>query len=83
MLAVEGYADTYTGVVLDTVTTRLIIRVFVGRHTLVSLALNHQATTASGNKPLENLGEFLGYLLEGPLNGLILALIENLDEILN
>jgi hypothetical protein len=74
MLAVEGHADTNTGIVLYTL-ARLVIRVFFFSCALISLALDDQSTTTSWNQSLENRSELLGDLLECSLDCLILSLI--------
>jgi hypothetical protein len=46
-------------------------------------ALNHQTSMAGGHELLENGGKLLGHLLEGALDGLVLALIEVGDKLLD
>jgi hypothetical protein len=79
VLAVEGDADTNTGVVLNALSGLLLIGIFTG--TLISLSLNDETSTASWYKALENGCELLGDLLKGSLNGFILALIQDFNEL--
>lgn len=50
---------------------------------LVHLALNNELAMTSGNQFQEHFGKVLGHLLESSLNGLVLALIQRLDQFAN
>jgi hypothetical protein len=78
MLAVERHADAYASVVFYRLVAFVVI-VFV-LVAPISLALDDEAATTSWDETLKDCREFLGYLLEGTLYGLILALIKIADE---
>lgn len=50
-------------------------------HITINLFLHHQLALSSRHKRLEHLFKVLGHLLECPLDRLILALIERVDEL--
>ena len=49
----------------------------------VALALDDEPAFPGGHEAREDGGEFLGDLLEGALDGLVLALVEHLDQLLD
>jgi hypothetical protein len=81
-LGVERDADTDTRVVLHA-SGLLLIRVELTILTTVGFALNDKAAVTGRDQLLEDGGELLGDLLERALNGLILGLIEMIDELLD
>lgn len=81
-LRVEGHFDADAGVVFNTATI-LVVRVFRVSPALVSFPLDDQASTSSGNQPLEYFREFFRDLLEGPLDCLVFALVEMRNQLLD
>ena len=81
VLAVEGHADAYTSVVLYAFSSFIIIGVLTSP--LVGLSLDDKTAAASGYQTLEDRCELLGDLLECPLNGFILALIQDFNKLRN
>lgn len=81
MLAVERHADPNTSVIFYTLST-LFIRVFL-RSPLVGFPLDHQTTTTSRYQALEDRRKLFRDLLESALNSFVLALIKDLNKLLN
>ena len=85
VLTVEADTDTHAGIILhSTLVDRLFIfGLVITGLSLVGLALNDQSATTCRDEFLEDLGECFADLFERTLNGFVLSLIENLDEILD
>ena len=83
VLGVEGDGDADARVVLHArVSPRLVVRLGQRRLALrVALALDDEPASTRRNQAREDAGEFLGHLFEGALDGLVLALVEVLDEV--
>lgn len=85
MLAIETNADPNSNIILYTLLRILIIRfefVILSLGT-VCFALDNQTPAACRDELLENGGKFTRHLLKGSLNGLILPLVQHLDQIIN
>jgi hypothetical protein len=83
VLAVKAHADPNPGVILHTLPRLLLAILLLRAHLAVRLALDHQAALARGHQPLEDRRKLPGHLLEGALDGLVLALVEVVDELLD
>src|SRR5689334_15484262 len=81
VLGVEADTDAYACVILDTLA--LLLALVGGASSAVALALDDEAALASGHELFEDVGEFARDLLEGALDGLVLALIEHLNKLLD
>lgn len=82
-LGVERHADADARVVLDGPALRLVLGL-VGRVGLlppVGAALDHEPAVARGHELLEDVGELARHLLERALDGLVLALVQVVDEL--
>lgn len=79
MLAVETDTDAYTSVILDTLASLLLVIVVVGLYT-IRPALDDEATTTGRDEFLEHGSKLAADLSECTLDGLVLTLIEDLDE---
>lgn len=85
MLAIEADADSNTDIVLHTLACILIVRInlLTRASRMVCLALDDETTTTCRNKLFKHIVKLAGHLLEGSLNGLVLALIKDRDEIID
>lgn len=84
-LRVERHADSHTGVILHRSFLLLVVRLLgrVRLLPLVAAALDDQPAVAGRHEPLEDVGELARYLLEGPLDGFVFALVQMRDQFLD
>ena len=82
MLAVEADADAHARVVFHAVPLLAALVLFLLRP-LIRFALDDQPASPGGDQLLEDHREFPTHLLERPLDGLVLALIQHRDQFLD
>jgi len=82
MLAVEADADANARVIFHALAP-FVFRLVVRLLRTIRLSLDDQPPPPGGDELLKHGGKFFAYLLKGPLNGLVLALIEDLDQFLD
>ena len=83
VLTVEAHTDTHANIILHAVSGILVVRINPIVLANVRLPLNDQPPTASGNQSLKHIVELARHLLESPLDGFVLALIEHGDEFID
>lgn len=93
VLAVEGDGDADARVVFDRrgalflavasghLFVAFVVEAVAAAGLLVALALDDEHAAAGGHELDKDFGEGLGDLLEGPLNGFVFALVEDVDEV--
>jgi hypothetical protein len=85
-LRVERHPNRHPRVVFHTPLAPLLLALIVHVHRVVPprlLAQDLQAPAALGHELLEHLGKVLGDGLEGALDGLVLAGVEDLDQLVD
>lgn len=84
ILAVERHADAHARVILDrlpSIPFLVLVVLVVTTRRSIGLALDDEPPTTGRHEPLEDVGKLARDLLEGAFDGLVLALVEDVDEL--